>query len=248
MIRSSIKFALIIPALLTFFSCEKEGLFNPGNTTSREVQLSSSINSIEVKAMFNITLVQDTTNKVIITCGENLQDNIDIYTKDSKLYLESSIKYNWSRKYNKIDLELHLTNIPTINVRKPVYITTCDTFKTNQFYLIDWEQFTELNVTLDVNNCIIDVSSDNFGHYTLKGRATSATLNCWGSAFIYAENMKVNKCNVIQKSIGDVHVSVLDELNVSFKSTGKVYYYGNPSTIIVDTPISNSNLIHITKQ
>lgn len=242
------RFSYIISSavlLLMLFSCKKEALFNAGNTVSREVKLSDSINSIEVQAMFNITLVQDTINKAVITCGENLQDNIDIYTKNNTLYLESSIKYNWSRRYEKIKLDLHLISIPTINVRKPVYITTCDTFKTNQFYLIDWEQFTELNVMLDVNNCIIDVSSDNFGHYTLNGKAASATFHTWGSSFIYAAGMQIKSCNVTQRSIGDVYVSVVDELNVAFKSTGKVYYYGNPSKVIIDNPVSNSKLIHI---
>ncbi|RPH33525.1 MAG: hypothetical protein EHM93_04385 [Bacteroidales bacterium] len=238
---------IILILLLSLYSCKKEGLFNAGETVSREVPLADIINNIEIQAMFDITLVQDTINKAIVVCGENLQHNIDIYIKDEILYLQSSVKYNWSRSYKKVELELHLISIPAINVRNPVYITTRDTFKTNEFYLIDWEQFTELDITLDVNNCAIAVSSENFGHYTIKGKAKSATFNDWGSAFIDAKGMQVKNCIVSQKSIGDVYVYVTDELRVSFKSTGRVFYYGDPK-IIVEEQSSNTKLIRLTQK
>lgn len=237
---------IICIVLLSFNSCMKEGLFNAGETVSRKVPLADFIKTIEVQAMFDITLIQDSINKAIVICGENLQDNIHIYIKNDILYLKSSVKYDWSRSYSKIKLELHLIYIPTINVRNPVYISTLGTFKTNEFFLIDWEQFTELDVTLDVHNCALDVSSENFGHYTIKGNAESATFNNWGSAFIDARGMHVKNCMVSQKSIGDTYVNVINELMVSFKTTGKVYYYGNPR-IILDNPNSRSQLIHLTK-
>lgn len=236
-------FILIILQLV--ISC-KDGLFNAGEIVSREVPLGVSIKNIEIQAMFEITLVQDTINKAIVVCGENIQHSIDIYIKDEILYLKSSEKYNWSRSYSKTKLELHLIYIPTINVRNPVYITTKGTFKTYEFFLIDWEQFTELDVTLDVHNCAIDVSSEDFGHYNIKGNAESATFNNKGSAFIDARGMQVKNCIVSQKSIGDVYVNVIDNLNVSFKSTGKVYYYGDPR-IILENINTQNQLIKLSK-
>lgn len=238
---------LIIALLLTFISCEKGAFFNAGEIVSREVLLQENISTIEANTMSEITLVQDTVNKAIITCGANLQPDIDIYVKEDILHINNTIKYSWSRSYEKIKLELHLISIPLINVRMPTYITTRDTFKANDFFLVDWGTFTELDVTLDVKNCAIDVSSDEFGHFTVKGKAINARFNGLGSSFIYADGLQAQNCTVNQLSIGDIYVNVSNELTVMIESTGRVFYYGNPSRIVFMNNFSRDKLIHLTK-
>ncbi|NVO08767.1 MAG: DUF2807 domain-containing protein [Bacteroidales bacterium] len=238
------KLFLIICTSIVYSSC-KDGLFNPGAVVTREIQLSSIIFSVEVNTMLEITLVQDTINKALVTCSENLQSDIDIFVKDNILYLNNSIKYSWSRNYEKVKLELHLIKIPRLDIWKPSYITSRDTIKTHEFFLVDWGKFTELDVTLDVDNCAIDVSVEGFGHYTVKGKSTTATFYCKGSAFFYAEGLQVQNCTVFQNSIGDTYVNVLNKLTVTIQNSGKVYYYGNPSSIILNNNFSNDKLIHL---
>jgi len=238
---------IIAAFLLTLIACEKGALFNSGEVVSREVLLQDRISAIEANTMSDITLVQDTVNKVIITCGTNLQPDIDLFVKEDILHINNSIKYTWSRSYKKIKLELHLISIPTLNIRMPTYITTRDTFKTESFFLVDWGMFTELDVTLDVNNFGLDVSSEGFGHYTVKGKAVNATFNDWGSSFFYADGFIVQNCIVNQRSIGDVYINVSDELSVSIETTGRVFYYGNPLEIKINNDFPADRLIHLTK-
>jgi len=240
------KLLLLLWVLVIHTSCEKGAFFNAGETVIREVLLEHNISTIEVNSMFEVTLVQDTINKAVVTCGENLQPDINIFIKDDILHLNNTLKYSWSRSYEKIKLELHLISIPQINVREPANITTRDTFKTNEFFLIDWGLFTELDVTLDVNNCAIDLSSDDFGHYTVRGKAVSATFNGKGSSFIYANELQVQNCTVKQISIGDIYINVSNELRVSLLSSGNVYYRGNPNKIVIDKLSSSGKLIHVT--
>lgn len=238
---------LAIVLLLQMGSCQKNAFFDAGEIVSQEIHLENKISSIEVNTMLDITLVQDTINLAIVTCGENLLPDIDIFIKDDVLHLNNTIKYCWSRSYEKIKLELHLISIPQLNIRMPAYITTRDTFKTDEFFLVDWGTFTELDVMLDVNRCVLDVSSEDFGHYTIKGKAIDATFNDWGSSFMYAEGLQVQNCKVNQRSIGDIYVNVSNVLEVNIATTGKVYYYNNPSTIIVDDS-QKDRLIHLTNK
>lgn len=240
-----LRFILVLFIPIFFTSCEKNAFFNAGEVITREILLENYISDIEVNTMFDITLVQDTINKALVTCGENLQPDIEIFVKNDTLYLNNSVKYKWSRSYDKIKLDLHLKSIPQLTIWKPVYITTRDTFKTNSFFLIDWGMFTELDVNINVNSCYIDVSSENFGHYTLKGKAVNAFFLGWGSSFFYAEGLQVQNCIVKQRSIGDIYINVLNELNVTIETTGKVYYYGNPSTIVINNRFSEDQLIHL---
>ena len=245
---SNFKFLIIVVFLLTLIACEKGALFNAGEAVSREVLLQDKISTIEVNTMSDITLVQDTVNKAIVTCGANLQPNIDLFVKEDILHINNSIRYGWSRSYEKIKLELHLISIPTLNIRVPVYITTRDTFKTESFFLVDWGMFTELDVTLNVNNFGLDVSSEGFGHYTVKGKSVNATFNDWGSSFFYADGFKVQNCLVKQRSIGDIYINVSNNLTVSIETTGRVFYYGNPSTIVLKNNFSKELLIHLPKK
>lgn len=240
------KLFLIVCSSIVYSSC-KDGLFNAGEVVTREIQLSSIISSVDVNTMLEITLVQDTINKALVTCGENLQPDINIFVKNNILYLNNSIKYSWSRSYEKVKLELHLISIPRLDVWKPSHITSRDTIKTHEFFLVDWGKFTELDVTLNVDNCTIDVSVEGFGHYTVKGKSTTATFYCKGSAFFYAEELKVQNCKVFQNSIGDTYVNVLNKLTVTIQNSGKVYYYGNPSSIILNNNFPNDKLIHLPK-
>lgn len=225
-------------------SCRKDALFDAGKTTTREISINDDFNGIEVKQMFDIVLANDTVNRIYVTCGENLQPQMDIYVKDGILYLDHHIKYNWSRNYEKTKLILRLNHFPRINVRKPEYITTLDTLKTNVFDYVDWEKFTEMDVTLNVTQCNIGMSSDNFGHYTIRGKATNATLWGWGSTFLYGEDMNIENCYIKHRGIGDLYVNVSNSLTVSLEATGNVYYKGNP-TITIEQHLSTGKLIRL---
>jgi len=242
-----IKYLLFLIITFVLTSCEKEAFFKAGKVVTREIELTGKISIIEVNSILEITLVQDTINKVLVTCGENLQPEIDIYLKDEILHLDNTIKNNWTRNYDKIEIDLHLISIPQLNIRKPSYITTRDTFKTNEFFLIDWGRFTEVDVTLDVNNCAIDVSGDDFGFYKVKGKSVNATFNGYGSSFFYADELEVQNCTVKQRSIGDIYVNVTNKLTVTIETTGRVFYFGNP-IIERKNNFSTDKLIHLSKK
>lgn len=224
-----------------FHSCD---FLDAGDTVTNEVLINDSINIIEFNSMMDIILLQDTTNKALITCGENLQSDINILTENKTLYINNSIKYNFARDYERIKLELHLKEIPQLKIRKPVSIITIDTFKTNVFHLVDWGKYTNLNATINANICIIGVSSDNFGHFTIKGKSVNATFSNWGSAFIFTDSLKTQNCTIYQKSIGDTYVNAQSTLRVYIETTGKVYYYGNP-LITKANSFSPAKLIHL---
>lgn len=243
---SNILIAILL--LISIVSCEKNAFFDAGNIISQEILLDKKISSIEVNTMLDITLVQDSINKAIVTCGENLLPDINIFVKDDILHLNNTLKYNWSRSYERVKLELHLISIPQLNIRKPAYITTRDTFKTNEFFLIDWGEFTEVDVNIDVNSCTIDVSSDDFGHYKISGKAVSATFYGKGSSFIYANELRTQNCTVKQLSIGDIFINVSNELRVSLLSSGNIYYSGNPNNVVIDKRCSIGKLIHVSDE
>jgi hypothetical protein len=228
--------------LLCFTHC-KNGLFDAGDSVTKEFKITEPFRTIEIKQDFAIELINDTINKAIVTCGENLIDDMLITAQDDILTLDYDIQNNWSRSYEKIKLQLHLSSISWINVRKPCYIFTTDTFKTDNFIFIDWGKFTEMDICLEAYYIQIVMSSDNFRRFIVSGKTTYADIIQWGSAFVYADSLEIQNCSVDHRSVGDVHVNVTKELTVDLKSTGNVFCCSNPDSVIIKQQLSSGQLI-----
>jgi hypothetical protein len=236
----------LISLAILLGGCGK-GLFDAGSLQTREIAINEDFSRIIVNKTFDITLVQDTVIRVKITAGKNLLPDISIEVKDYILYLDNSIRYNWTRNYEKIKIEMHLKSIPVLQIMEPSHIITKDTFQTENFYLEDWGKFSDVNVIVHANNVAIGTSEDNFGRICISGKTANTNISVKGSCFVYADGLESQYCNIESGSIGDIYVNVLNTLNVSINSTGHVYYRGQPSQIIYQTQSSSDKLIKISK-
>ena len=234
-----------IPLLLLLFcqtSCNKAFL-DAGDTITKEIRIDSTFSSINIENIFDITLVNDTVNKVLVTCGENLQSFVSIEARGGILHFDHSIKQKWSRSYEKIKLEVHLTFGHTINIHEPISLKTKGIFTCNNFTIVDWGKVSEVDVNLDVNFCGIYMSSDNFGYYKVKGKAQASEIWGYGSAYVVADSLVTQNCHVLQRGIAEVKVNVTGQLSVSLEFTGDVYYTGNPTEVIIEKQTSTGRLI-----
>jgi hypothetical protein len=223
----------IWPAICLFVlgGCEKY-FDHVGPQTSREILIEEPFGSLDISNIFDIVIVQDTISKVIVTCGEKQQDKVSIYVKDGALWLNHSAKQNWDEGYKHIQLELHTINAPHMVIHDPVYITNKDTLKFDQLYIYDLGDMAQTNLTIHTNFFLIDMSADNFGKHKIKGQSLSAYIKGKGSAFINADSLQIQNCQVVQQSIGDISVNVSNNLTISLEESGNVYYSGSPNVTI----------------
>jgi hypothetical protein len=229
--------------VLLCFSCN-DGLFDSGTTITREIKINEGFTRIDIEDIFDILLVQDTINTARVTCGKNLQSYVSIDVKDSILTLTQHTKFNWSRKYERIKLELHLIKIAEVNIRKPISLKTIGMLKGNTFKLMDWDQVSEVDLSLDYQSVGVYMVSDNFGRFRLKGNCSSAYFEGWGSCQVKADSLIIsNYCFVKHRGMGDVYVNVNGQLGVSLEFTGNVYYTGNPAQISIVQQTSTGRLI-----
>jgi hypothetical protein len=233
---------LILSFFLLQVSCVDDALFDGSVTVTDTIDL-PDFSIIKVNNTFEVELVSDTVNKVLVSCGENLQKSVKIKVVDGTLYLDHDIKNNWSRKYQKVKLILHSKPFAELVVYKPVRIFNRDEYKGSSFFFVDFEKYTELDVNLDVDFCGVYMSSDNFGQYKVKGKANSAEIWGWGSCMVRADSLLVGDCHVLHRGMGDVYVNALNSLNVSIQFTGNVFYTGNPATISIENSQGSGKLL-----
>jgi hypothetical protein len=231
------KISLILLCLIAF-SC-KNGMFDAGDPATKEFIFSNDIWVAEIENIFEIKIIQDTINKAVVTCGENLMPDMDIYETDHVIYLNHHVDFDWTRDYEKIKLTLHLSRVPWLNIRKPVSLSTIGTIYTDHFDAVVWTQFSEITANIVADNFMLVISLDDFGKYKITGTSNTAYIETGGSGFVDCGGLKSEKCFIKQQSIADSYVNVTKELSVQFKERGNIYYTGNPDTIIyLNQPIS----------
>lgn len=234
-IRCEMKTKLIIA--LTLFSvlsgCDLIDNFGDAKIESRRFNISSSIEHIKVYNTFDITLVQDNSSFAIITCGEDIQSKVEIRVEDNVLIVDHNVNNRWLRGYEKIKIELHFPSVPVINIYKPCKIETRDTFFTDSFYIIDWGKFSECYIGVNAKFIRIDLSGDNFGSYTIKGNSNRSIFYSRGSAKFNFSEFKTDTCLLYQQSIIDIFIHVNNYLDAFIKSSGNIYYSGNPSINLI---------------
>jgi hypothetical protein len=228
---------------LIILSCSKNGFLDSGKNITREVFIERDFSSIDIKNMFDITLVQDTVKKVFVTCGEHLQRYVSVTVRDTILLLDHTAKFNWSRKYEKIKLEIHLVTTPRIDIHEPVKLKTMNTLKGGNFIFKDWSRVSEADISLDVRSCGIFMVSDNFGYIKLKGKSTSAYLEGWGTCQLRADSLTITNCYIQHRGLSNIYVNVTAQLIVSLEFTGNVCYTGHPGQLIVVKQTSSGRLI-----
>lgn len=234
-------YSILLLCLVLVSSCTDDALFNSGDTITRTVQL-ADYSVIEVESTFEIELVSDTVNKVLVTCGENLYPFVKIATVDNVLYLKHEIKNNWSRQYEKVKLKLHTKPFSGINVRQPSKIFNRDIYVGSVFAIVDWGKYSELDMNVNVDFCQIAMSSDNFGHFKVKGQSRNSHIWGWGSSFVYADSLISENCSVLHRGIGNVYVNVTNQLDVALEFSGNVYYTSEPAHINIQHRLGTGNI------
>ena len=236
-------YLLILPMFL--YSCDSNGLFDGGEPLTKEVVIKKAFSRIETTSIFDISLINDTINKIEITCGENLQKFIKIEEKEGIVSISHSVKYAWSRKYEKIKLKLHVNQDLIIYAYEPLHFTTIGTFKASTFQFVDWGKFCEVDVTVNSEYCGIFMGADSFGAYTVKGKCTDSEIWAGGSSKVQADSLISDNCFVRQRGWGDVYINVMKQLKIKFECISTIYYKSTPSEITVDDHLFAGKVIKL---
>mgnify|MGYP005865790233 CR=1 FL=1 len=86
--------------------------------------------------------------------------------------------------------------------------------------------------------------SDNSGMYTFQGSAESGRIWSRGSSQVDAADLRMQRCNVYNNSIGDCSVYVTGRLEARLNTMGDVVYYGDPDEVVLYEESGEGRLIN----
>jgi hypothetical protein len=222
---------LLITAVLASFltlSCQK--LFFSDEENSRKIML-EDFQAVKISGIYDILLVQDSENKLIIT-GKNDINSVDAIIVDDTLVIRDHKKKLFNP--NRNTLTLHFRSLGHIITYDPVKITNSDTIHSNRLFYDALGEIAEASLTVVCNYFQLVNSANTLGTFNIYGKTEYCSFfNRYGSS-IDAGGLTCKYADITNESVGDVYVNASENLRVYIWGPGSIYYYGNPFTEIAE--------------
>jgi hypothetical protein len=218
-------------------SCQ-EILFSDEEST-REILL-KDFHAAEIRGVFNIILIQDSSNRLVITGKKDIR-SIDAFVDGDTLIIDDPVKMSFNTKRNTI--AIHFSNLSYLATFNPVNVTNEDTIKADLFEYAAIVEVAEVSLLVDCNNLAV-ISANTLGHFNLSGRAGYCTIVTGYGCSFFAGDLSCRHADIIHESIGDVYINASESITAYIRGPGNIYYHGNPLIEIAEKR-GNGKLIRI---
>ncbi len=228
MMKKILKYLLMIPVILIMIVSCQEILFND-DPESREIML-ENFSKIKVNGIFNITLIQDSLNKLVIS-GKHRISDIEADVNNDTLKIDQK---SFSIEPERNSLELHFTTLQYLKTQHPVKLTVKDTIKADFFCYMAIGEIEEVYITIDCNYLIIFGGHNTLGNLFISGKCGYADLSARYGASLDAEGLICKRTEIYNSSAGDIRVNAAEEIKAYIVGTGNIYYRGKPAINLVE--------------
>jgi hypothetical protein len=201
----------------------------------------ANFTAAKIRGIYNIILIQDTVNMIIISGDEHLNSISARVTDDT---LEVANRKNLSFRPGRNTLEIHFRNLEYLTTFDAVHVTNSDTLEAERFYYDALGEISEADLVVDCDYLFLCTSANTLGNIKLSGRAGYFSIfNRYGSSII-ASDLKSREVFVTTQSIGNDYVNASDFLQAYIWGPGNIYYTGNPVTDVVERT-GSGNLLRV---
>jgi hypothetical protein len=231
-----------ILVLLLLQSCIKvsidDCLQSSGNTVTREVEL-EMFTKILVHEGIALTIAQADTQKVEVTTGSNLVDDVSFKVVDSQLIIEDPNNCDWTRNYAAVKVKIYTPNLTEIRSSTQYDINSEGqlAFPTLQLLSEDYYDNSlnnsgdfKLNLTCNSLRTV----TNGFSNFIVSGQVQM--LNIFvasGSSRFEGGNLIANEIVLYHRGSNDLILYPIDKISGNLYSTGNVILKNKPPIIDV---------------
>jgi hypothetical protein len=245
----NVYFPIFLLGSILFFSCEdrESPCFAGAGEMGEKLVVLPSFTTLVTYDIFDIDLVQDTTNFLVLETGENVIPSITIDTSENSVILNNELPCRWSKGYPTPKITLHFKKLKKLDLKEPCTVVTRDTIHGTSLSIALWTGMIDMDLILDYHSLVIGTSRNIAGKVTLAGNAVSSYITGRGALAVEANNFMVDNVNAENNSIADFHFNVSNSITVRLKNTGNIYCTGNPDKIILQVKEDSGDLILVGK-
>ena len=188
-------------------------------TEEREV---SGIDSISIGSSVNLIINQTGDESIRIEAAENIIPYVDAQVENGELriWLEPINFMN----FRPINCYVNVIDLEAITVASSATVR-CDELRTENL-LVEMASSSRGTLTVDVNDLDLNIASS--ADLTISGEAESQNIKVNSSGKLNAIDLISKDCKIEVSSSGSASINVMENLDVTVRSSARVNYKGNP--------------------
>jgi len=183
-----------------------------------------NFDELKVFDQLNVTLVQSTENKVVVT-GEN-ESSFEAVNKNGVLKIRMRLTKMLSGDDTKVTL--YFKNIKSIDANEGSVVSSKDIFKQTTID-VSSQEGAKIDVELDVENITAKLSSG--GIIKLYGKAVTQKTTINSGGIFYAKDLETAQTTVSISAGGSAEVNASTLVDAKVNAGGTITIYGNPKEI-----------------
>lgn len=226
---SKLSFTLLIVFFLQ--GCQKDHMldcFKSAGKTTTEIRQASAFINIDLSDNVDLVINPDTTPYIKVTAGDNLIEGIITELEGNTLYIRNENRCNWMRSFdNEYIVEVGMDKPVKIYYDGSGNISCMDTIRSAEFFFECYDGSGSINFLFNcdktyLNNHIGRTEIHAFGF----SRESYIYINDVG--ILDARELSTSYTYIRHRTTGNCYVNAKDELGFEIRSSGNVYYMGNP--------------------
>jgi len=228
----------IFAALLILASCKKaedrKCFKSAGKPGTKTIAL-PAFDRLLLHEHVEYLLIQDSTDRVVITGGENLLNFISCEVADGLLEIKNVNKCSFLRNLSKkVKVEIHFTSLINLHYEGSEPLHTQDTINAPYFTMMIRDGAGPVNMTLNSILIYADISH-GWGDYTLSGKTNFARISARSNGFCNTFGLAIrDSVEVYSDTPGTIKINADGiPLRGLMKASGDIWYLGSPSLIAV---------------
>lgn len=250
--------ALILSTgIILFTGCYNLHCIEGNGNLIEETRFVGSFDAVSSEGWFDVYLVQDTIEKVIVEAESNLMPYIYTWVKGNTLVIKEQ-KNRCLNNHFPIRITVHTMSLDFVELTGSGNIYGNTEFYANSFEVeITGSGNIDMDITansieatisgsgkieIGANAGNIEGKISGSGALFLWGEADRTNLIISGSGDVQAYGLIQNTCFVKISGSGSVFVFVNDLLDVIITGSGSVFYKGNPQ--VSSTITGSGSIIH----
>lgn len=234
------KISYFICVFFLLISCNYENGLNcfqsAGSIVERSIDV-ASFNRITVYERTQL-IVSQGSQSVRVETGENLLNDIDVFTSGNELIIKNNNGCNLFRDYGITKVYVSAPEITEIRNSSGLTIESGNTLNYTELALIseDFEEedgfHTDGDFRLDLNVGRLTIIQNNLSNFFLSGSVDTLDLNfTFGDARFEGRDLIVQTASIYHRGTNDIIINPQLEITGSLLSTGDVILVNTPPVI-----------------
>jgi len=232
------KILFLIIITLTLSNCNSADCFESAGVIIEQEITVSNFDKITVGHEISLVLKHGSTQRIVISTGENLINNIAVEVIDGRLYLEDKNSCNFTRDYAITTVYVTSPNITEIRSDTARKISSDGILNYNDLLIFseDFHVETLTNGEIDLNVACqnLRIVSNGASLFTFNGETEKLFITfASGDSRFLGSNLIADEIIVSQKSTNDMLIHPVNKLIGHIFSLGDVIAFHQPALVNV---------------